>query len=152
MGRSKRGHERRLEECWSWDKLSAQRHLRHPNVYAPFRILVTPNHQYLPKLFLSSSQDQVRVDRVVRGLQPCSELVTMPRKVEARSGLHRCRVPEDCHRSCIGKPPGVGYREVHWMRGELAGQYCACASWEEPFGGSPAVGPRRLALRSVGCA
>jgi len=83
MGRSKRGHERRLEECWSWRQLSAQRHLRHPNVHRPLRIPVTPNYQYLPKLLLSSSRDQVREDRVVRELQPCSELVTMPCKVES---------------------------------------------------------------------
>jgi len=48
------------------------------------RIPVTPNHQYLPKLFLSSPQDQVREDRVVRELQPCGELVTMPCKVESK--------------------------------------------------------------------
>jgi len=33
---------------------------RHPTDNAPFTTPVTSNHQYLPKLFLSSSRDQVR--------------------------------------------------------------------------------------------
>jgi len=33
---------------------------RHPTDHAPFTTPVTSNHQYLPKLFLSSSRDQVR--------------------------------------------------------------------------------------------
>ena len=80
------------------DKLSAQRHIRHPNVHAPFRIPITPNHQYLPKLLLSSPQDQVREDRVVRELRPCGELVTMPRKVESEVEFALCN--------------GVGCREI----------------------------------------
>jgi len=145
MGRSKRGHERRLEECWSWRQLSAQRHLRHPNVYTPFRIPVTPNHQYLPKLLLFSSRDQVREDRVVRELRPCSELMTMPRKVESEVefapvlGVGRSPQVMYWETTRVRMPRGLRFDSTKCTASSLDGVelHWYCASWEEPFGGSP---------------
>jgi len=76
----------------------------HPNDHAPFRTHVTSNHQYIPKLFLSSSLNQVSEDYVVRELQPCSELVTMSHKVESDEfalvlGGVACLRPEDQQRT-----------------------------------------------------
>jgi len=76
-----------LGECWSWGQLSVQLHTGTP--MTTHRLEPCHFKPSIPKLFLFSSLDQVSEGCVVRELRPCSELVTMSRKVESEVELAR---------------------------------------------------------------